>query len=88
MAAPSEGTNPSRSASKGRLAFSGSSFRVLRARMTANPANPNWLIPASAPPASTTSANPFRRAVNASPKAWFEAAQAVVAVELYPLAPE
>ena len=59
MPAPSAGTNPSRSASKGRLARCGSSLRALRARITANPARPSWLMPASAPPVSITSATPW-----------------------------
>ena len=79
---PSEGMNPSRPESKGRLAFWGSSFLVLRARITANPDSPSRLIPASEPPAIITSAVPLRITVMASPNAWLEAAQAVVAVEL------
>ena len=79
---PSEGMNPSRPASKGRLAFCGSSFLVLSARITAKPESPNRLIPASVPPANITSAAPLRMTETASPIAWLEAAQAVVAVEL------
>ena len=82
MPAPSAGTNPSRSASKGRLARWGWWFRVLSARITANPANPSWLMPASAPPVTMASATPWRMACSASPMALLDAAQAVVAVEL------
>ena len=67
MTEPSDGTKPSRGASNGLLASSGLALLVLRARMTANPANPNLLIPASVPPANATSMSPLRIASNASP---------------------
>ena len=70
-------TNPSRSASKGRLALSGSSFRRESARMAPKPPMPTFVIPASVPPANITSARPSRIASIASPIAMFEAAHAV-----------
>ena len=51
-------TNPSRSRSQGRLAFSGSSLRVDSARMAANPPTPIGVMAASVPPAIITSASP------------------------------
>ena len=70
-------TNPSRSLSKGRLAFSGSSFRVESARIAAKPPTPIGVIAASEPPAIITSASPRRMISNASPIACADAVQAV-----------
>ena len=55
---PSPSTNPSRSTSNGREARSGSSLRVLIARIWENPAIGMLVMQASAPPATTTSASP------------------------------
>ena len=82
MALPSAGTNPSLPASKGLLAFCGSSFELVRALNIQNPDKPISLILASTPPASTTSAAPLLMTSNASPMAWLEAAHAVITVEL------
>ena len=87
MPAPSAGTNPSRCASNGRLARSGSSLRVERARITQNPASPSWLMPASAPPVIITSAAPRRMISAASPIDCVDAAHAVVTVLDGPNAP-
>ena len=70
-------TNPSRSASNGRLAASGSSFRRESARIAEKPAIPTRVIGASVPPQSITSARPRRIASSPSPIAMFEAAHAV-----------
>src|SRR3989338_4048360 len=67
MPAPSPNTNPSRSLSQGRLAFSGSSLRVESARMAANPPKPSGLVAISAPPTNMTSASPD--IINRAPKA-------------------
>jgi hypothetical protein len=56
--APSPGTNPSLSRSNGRLAFSGASLRVDKARIALNDAMPTSHSDASVPPASITSASP------------------------------
>ena len=53
-------TNPSRPASNGRLARSGSSFRCEMARMAKNPPMPMGVTGASVPPASMTSAFSWR----------------------------
>ena len=58
MPAPSPMTKPSRPASQGRLAFSGSSLRVESARIAANPPTPMGVMAASDPPAIMTSASP------------------------------
>ncbi len=58
MPAPSPSTNPSRPLSNGRDARSGSSLRVDSARIAAKAAMFSWMIAASVPPASTTSARP------------------------------
>ena len=55
---PSPSTKPSRSTSNGREARSGSSLRVLIARIWENPAIGMLVMHASAPPATTTSASP------------------------------
>ncbi len=82
VAAPSAITKPSRSASNGRLAPSGSSLRVLTALAEAKPATANSQIPASVPPATMTSASSRRMISAASPMALAEAAQAVT-VQLF-----
>jgi pimeloyl-ACP methyl ester carboxylesterase len=61
----------------GREAFSGASLRRDSARIALNPAIPTSVIPASVPPAKTTSARPSRIMSAASPIAMFDAAQAV-----------
>ena len=58
MPAPSPSTNPSRSASNGREARSGSSLRCESVRACTNPATVMPVMQASAPPAITTSASP------------------------------
>jgi len=57
---PSPITKPSRSLSNGRLARSGASLRVERARMAAKPPTPIGVIAASEPPAIIASASPRR----------------------------
>ena len=79
-------TKPSRSRSNGRLAFSGASLRVDRARMAANPPTPIGVIAASDPPAIMTSAAPRRMISQASPMACADAEQAVHVAELGPRA--
>ena len=54
---PSPTMKPSRSSSNGRLARCGSSLRVERARMAANPPTPIGVMAASDPPAIITSAS-------------------------------
>ncbi len=56
MPAPSPMTNPSRSLSQGREAFSGSSLRVDSARMTEKPPTAIGVIAASVPPQIMASA--------------------------------
>ena len=58
MPAPSPATKPSRSLSKGRLAFSGASFRSDMARAAQKPPMPSGVMVASQPPATITSAMP------------------------------
>ena len=87
MAAPSPITNPSRSASKGRLARSGSSLRVLSAFMLAKPERPIGRIEASAPPQMKPSASPNLMMRQASPMLWLEVAQAVTMTMLGPVSP-
>jgi hypothetical protein len=70
-------TKPSRSASNGRLAASGSALRRESARMAPKPPMPTFVIPASVPPASMTSARPSLMSSSAWPIAMLEAAQAV-----------
>src|SRR4051812_40495805 len=57
--APSDSTKPSRSRSHGRLAFSGSSLRVVIARAEQNPPIATPVVVYSAPPATITSASPY-----------------------------
>ena len=63
--APSARTNPSRSRSNGRLARVGSSLRVDRALIEANPPRPMWVIAASLPPVTITSAQPVWMSLSA-----------------------
>ena len=84
---PSPITKPSRSRSKGRQAFSGSSFRVDRARMEANPPTLMGVMAASDPPQSMASASPRAMIRNESPMAWDPEEQAVQVAVLGPLAP-
>ena len=85
MPAPSAITKPSRSLSKGRLAFSGSSFLVESALSAQKPPTPSAVIQLSVPPEIITSASPLWIILNASPRACVPAAQAVVVQELGPL---
>ena len=80
-------TKPSRSASKGRLAFSGASFRVERAFMAQKPSTASGVITASVPPASMASAVPSPMMRADSPMAWVPVAQAVTTERFGPLAP-
>ena len=80
-------TKPSRPASKGRLAFSGSSFLRDSARIAPKPAMPTRVMPASVPPQSITSARPSRIASAPSPMAMLEAAHAVHCEESGPRVP-
>ena len=68
--APSPMTKPSRVASKGLLAPSGSSFRVDMAFIAANPAIVRGVTAASVPPASIRSTSPRSMNRAASPMAW------------------
>ena len=77
MPAPSPMTNPSRSLSNGREAFSGSSLRKLIARIEVKPAIPTGTTQASLPPVTMTSASPNLMMRQASPMQWFAVAQAV-----------
>jgi hypothetical protein len=76
MTAPSPNTNPSRSASNGRLASVGASLRSDRGPITDSPANIASLIAASVPPAMTTSASPLKISRRASSSAAVPLAQA------------
>src|SRR5512135_671015 len=87
MPAPSARTNPSRSRSKGRLARWGSSLRVERARIEANPPRPMWVIAASLPPVIITSACPSWMILKASPIALAAEAQAVATAVFGPRRP-
>src|SRR5690606_5470096 len=87
MPAPSPMTNPSRSASKGLDALSGSWLRVDRARMAQNPAKASGTKAASVPPVIMTSASPNWRIRKASPMALAPEAQAVTRVVLGPRNP-
>ena len=69
MAAPSPITKPSRSTSKGLLAFLGSSLCLDRARSELNPATAMGQMGASAPPARTMSASSRRSISSAWPMA-------------------
>ena len=88
MPPPSLHTNPSRAASKGREALSGSSLRVDIAFMEQNPAMVRGTMMASAPPAIMMSASPRWISRLASPRAWLPVAQAVTTEEFGPLAPK
>jgi hypothetical protein len=70
-------TKPSRSASNGRLAASGSSLRRESARIAEKPETPTLVIAASLPPQSITSARPSRIASSPAPIAICDTAQAV-----------
>ncbi len=74
--APSPNTNPSRSRSNGRLARSGSSLRRDSGPMLDRPASMTGAIPASEPPATTTSASPESSSRCASSRAALPLAQA------------
>src|ERR1700740_3354701 len=84
--APSPMTNPSRAESQGRLAFSGASFLVERARMAANPPTPMGVMAASVPPAIITSASQRAMILKASPTEWALEVQAVHVASFGPLA--
>src|SRR6266850_3987305 len=88
MPAPSPHTKPSRPASNGREAFSGSSLRVDMAFIEQKPAMVMGTMMASAPPAIITSASPRSMILAASPMAWLPVAHAVTTEELGPLAPK
>src|SRR5438270_133518 len=77
MPAPSPHTKPSRPASKGREAFSGSSLRVDIAFIEQNPAMVSGTMMASAPPAIMMSASPRSMILKASPIAWLPGAPAM-----------
>ncbi len=87
MPEPSPTTNPSRSASQGREAFSGSSLRCESARMAANPPIPMGVMHASAPPQIITSASLRWIILNESPMECALVVQAVAVAEFGPLAP-
>src|SRR6516164_9413443 len=87
MPAPSPTTKPSRSRSNGRLAFSGASLRVERARIAANPPTPIGVIAASVPPQIITSASHLAMSLKESPIACALEEHAVQVAELGPLAP-
>src|ERR1019366_4090650 len=87
MPAPSPMTKPSRSLSQGRLARAGSSLRVERARMAANPPTPMGVMAASAPPAIITSASQCWMMRKESPMEWALVVQAVAVASFGPLAP-
>ncbi len=78
---------PSLSLSKGRLAFSGSSFLVDSAFIALNPPIPIEVMQDSVPPAIIASASPRWMTLNASPMAWLPVAQAVAGAEFGPFAP-
>src|SRR5688500_9447589 len=80
MPAASPNTKPSRPASNGREAFSGSSFRFERAPMLASAAKATGRIADSVPPAMTTSTSPCSIMRCASMKACTPEAQAATLV--------
>ena len=80
-------TKPSRPASNGREAASGSSLRVESAFIDAKPPTVASWIPASTPPAIMMSASPRRIVSHASPSAWPPVAQADTVAKLGPMAP-
>ena len=85
---PSATTKPSRPASNGREARSGSSFRVERARIAANPPTSGSKMPASVPPASMMSASARRMISLDSPMAWPPVAQADTVAKFGPVIPK
>ena len=85
MPAPSPTTKPSRSLSKGRQACSGSSLRVERACIAANPPTPIGVMAASEPPAIITSASPRSMMRYASPMECALVVQAVAVASIGPL---
>src|SRR6266852_5662834 len=85
--APSPTTNPSRPASQGRLARAGSSLRVERAFIEANPPTPIGVMVASVPPQIIISAAPRSIILKESPMACAEAEHAVAVAEFGPRAP-
>src|SRR3972149_1307911 len=87
MPAPSPMTKPSRVASKGREAFSGSSLRVEMAFIAQKPATLSLVIGASVPPAIIASASPRWMMRMASPMALPPGAQAVTTLLFGPFAP-
>ncbi len=84
MPEPSPTTNPSRSRSQGREAFSGSSLRCESARMAANPPIPMGVMQASAPPQIIASASSRWMILNESPMEWALVVQAVAVAEFGP----
>ena len=87
MPAPSPTTKPSRSLSKGRQAWVGSSLRVESAFMAAKPPTESGVMAPSVPPAIMASASPRWMVRKASPMACAELVQAVAVASLGPLAP-
>ncbi len=85
--AASPNTKPSRSASNGRDAASGSSLRFESAPMFASAAKLTGRIALSVPPATTTSTSPCSMRRWASTKAWTPAAQAATEVMTGPRIP-
>src|SRR5215475_5980155 len=85
--APSPTINPSRSASNGRLAVAGSSFRVDSAFIDAKPPTPIGVMVASVPPQIIMSAAPRSIILKESPIACAEAEHAVAVAEFGPFAP-
>ncbi len=88
MPAPSPGTKPSRSRSKGREARSGSALRVESAFMALKPAMQEGEMTASVPPVIMASARPSWMILKESPTACAPAAQAVANDRFGPLAPK
>src|SRR4029450_167369 len=88
MPAPSPHTKPSRVASKGRMAFVGSSLRVDMAFIEQKPAIVSGTMMASDPPAIITSASPRWMILKESPIAWLPVAHAVTTEEFGPFAPK
>ena len=80
-------TKPSRSASKGRQAWPGSSLRALMARASAKAPKQSGARGASTPPATAESARPAWMSRNASPTAIVPEAQLIPLVELGPVKP-
>src|SRR5438093_1454027 len=84
--APSESTNPLRSASNGRLAVSGSGFFV-SAVIWANAATVSGRVAASDPPTMARSSNPSRIIRYPSPTAWAPDAHADTMQKFGPIKP-